>query len=63
MKADSLHATPLVDGLIAQFKDWLRDTYRKPPTNLDPYLAEFCFYREFRDPQIAIPLLLTGRRP
>ena len=37
---------PLVDGLIAQMKDWLRATYRKPPADLDPHLGEFCFRRE-----------------
>ena len=63
MTHDSPHATPTADGLIAAFKDWLRATYRKPPVDLDPYLAEFCFRREFRDPAVAVPLLLTAARP
>ena len=63
MTHDSPHATPTADGLTAAFKDWFRATYRKPPVDLDPYLAEFCFRREFRDPAVAVPLLLTGRKP
>lgn len=47
MTHDRSHATPLVDGLIAEFKGWLRATYRKPPADLQPYLDEFCFRREF----------------
>lgn len=59
MTHDSPHATPLVDGLIAQMKDWLAATYRKPPADLDPYLDEFCFRREF-SPDEAFRRLLTA---
>jgi transposase-like protein len=66
MTHGSPHVTPLVDGLIAQMQDWLRATYRKPPADLGPYLGEFCFRREVRDPAAAFRLLLTApirRRP
>lgn len=58
MQRDGPHATPLVDGPIAQLKTWLAATYRKPPADLGPYLDEFCFRREF-DPDEAFRRLLT----
>lgn len=52
-------ATPAADGTTSRFKRWLLGTYNKPPTDLAPYLAEFCFRSEFaRDPQSAFEALL-----
>ena len=42
-------ATPAADGVTSRFKRWLLGTYNKPPADLAPYLAEFCFRTEFRD--------------
>lgn len=55
-------ATPYADEAISAAKRWLLATYNKPPTpaNLDAYLAEFCFRREFREPGAAFEALLRG---
>lgn len=41
-------ATPAVDGQMSYFRCWLLATYNKPPTNYEPYLAEFNFRSEYR---------------
>ncbi len=55
-------STPYADEAISAVKRWILATYNKPPTpeNLDLYLAEFCFRREFRDPGQAFEALLRG---
>ena len=55
-------STPYADEAISAAKRWLLVTYNKPPTsaNLDLYLAEFCFWREFREPGAAFEALLRG---
>jgi transposase-like protein len=55
-------STPHADEAISAVKRWLLAVYNKPPTpaNLDAYLAEFCFRREFRDPGTAFEALLRG---
>jgi len=55
-------STPYADEAISAVKRWMLATYQKPPTpeNLDAYLAEFCFRREFRDPGAAFEALLRG---
>lgn len=55
-------STPCADEAISAAKRWLLATYNKPPTpaNLDLYLAEFCFRREYRDPGAAFEALLRG---
>lgn len=55
-------STPYADEAISAVKRWILATYNKPPTpaNLDAYLAEFCFRREFRDPGQAFEALLRG---
>lgn len=55
-------STPYADEAISAVKRWILATYIKPPTpvNLDLYLAEFCFRREFRDPGQAFEALLRG---
>ena len=55
-------STPYADEAISAVKRWILATYNKPPMpqNLDAYLAEFCFRREFRDPGAAFEALLCG---
>ena len=55
-------STPYADEAISAAKRWLLATYNKPPTsaNLDLYLTEFCFRREFREPGAAFEDLLRG---
>ena len=55
-------STPYADEAISAVKRWILAVYNKPPTpaNLDLYLAEFCFRREFRDPGAAFEALLRG---
>ena len=55
-------STPYADEAISAAKRWLLATYNKPPTaaNLDAYLAEFCFRREYREPGAAFEALLRG---
>ena len=55
-------STPYADEAISATKHWLLATYNKPPTpeNLDAYLAEFCFRREYRYPGAAFEALLRG---
>ena len=55
-------STPYADEAISAAKRWLLATYNKPPAaaNLDAYLAEFCFRREYRDPGVAFAALLRG---
>ena len=55
-------STPYADEAISAAKRWLLATYNKPPTadNLDAYLAEFCFRREYRESGAAFEALLRG---
>ncbi len=53
-------ATPAADGVTSRFKRWLLGTYNKPPADLAPYLAEFCFRTEFRDDAEAAFSTLLG---
>ena len=55
-------STPYAGEAISAAKRWLLATYNKPPTaaNLDNYLAEFCFRREFKESSDAFEALLHG---
>ena len=55
-------STPYADEAISAAKRWLLATYNKPPiaSNLDAYLTEFCFRREYREPGAAFEALLRA---
>jgi hypothetical protein len=48
------------DGFTCPRCDGTAAWHEPTPDNLDAYLAEFCFRREYRDPGVAFEALLRG---